>query len=653
MRRAHESTPRFFGILVSAFGLVLAIYPLSLQCQAPAEPVVSSSPINQLSEDLSDRGVAITHWDLIGPFRFSAADIDVGNPSHDGGGLNHDYLTDFGYSEAGLTADVLIPLCAKVHSCHHYSGDASDILFDHLFPRVTYSVIYAAAIIDSPAEMDAALSLGSSNGAKVILNGSELFATANDVTRAAFPDDDIIPLHFHRGHNFLLVKIDYKHNPGPGDPWALVTRIVPLTRAREVVLVNADGHLLSSRLLGSNRQLHLLTHALWKDEDLTIRISDWRGELQLNRVVRTGESRDIALPSLKDGYYSLDLDVEGRTLHDAFYLGDYAALNTALVQIQSKTAITSEEHIQREPLLERYKVLASSQYSHPSNLDWQKKMLTVLREETASKDYPRDAHWTQLPGQHFREYISQVDGTPQAYWLYVPPAHTGKVGLAVIMPYAESPARPFLESSLIAWPDRLEALERTAEHDMLAVAIINGRGMVGDAPIGEDDAFEVMRDISKNYAIDERRIYLYGECEGGRRALLLAEHYPGVFAGVGTYGPSLDAGGRGSASSIEERPGNVFSLAQKLSGTAVVLVNGEFDDVSPSSEIVLFQNHLKELGVQSSLDVIPEGLHKRRRPEDMIFPGFITYSREGLANSIEQCALDAIAKARSVQVANR
>lgn len=649
MRRMRELEFYPVGLLAQAVALALALCSLNIPCQVPDHPTATSTPVNELPQELSDRGVAITHWDLIGPFRFSKTEIDVSNPNHDSGGLNHDYLADFGYSEAQLVADGLIPLCAKVHSCHHFSSDTSVILFDHLFPRVTYAVIYAVAIVDSPTELDAALSLGSSNGVKVRLNGSELFATANDLTRSAFENDDIIPIHLHRGHNFLLVKVDFKRNPGPGDPWALITHILPLSRAHEVLLDNADGHLLSSRLLGGSRQLHLLAHALWSDDDLTIRVNDWRGALQLSRVIRSGESRDIMLPPLEDGYYSLDVDVEGRTLHDTFYVGDYAALNTELVQIQSETAVTSEEHIQREPLLERYKILTSPEYSHPSDLYWQQKMLMVLNEEIRSKYYPHEASWTQMPGAHFREYISKVDNATQPYWLYIPSVHAEKMALVVVMPYAENPVRPFLESALIAWPDALGALERAAGKNMVAVAIINGRGTVGDAPIGEADAFEVMRDITKAYAIDEERIYLYGECEGGRRALLLSEHYPGVFAGVGTYGPSLDTDSRGDKSKFEERSGNVFSLAQNLSSTVVVLVKGEFDEESPTAEIVALQNRLKELSIQSSLDIIPEGLHKRRRPEDTIFPGLVTHSRKSQTNSVEQCFQTAVSKARSDQ----
>jgi poly(3-hydroxybutyrate) depolymerase len=95
-----------------------------------------------------------------------------------------------------------------------------------------------------------------------------------------------------------------------------------------------------------------------------------------------------------------------------------------------------------------------------------------------------------------------------------------------------------LESAHIAWPDDLEDIQNAANTSGVAVALTDGRGNIGDAPIGEADEFEVLNDVNSNYSIDRQRLYLYGTCEGGRRALLLAEHYPGLFAAIGVYGPA-------------------------------------------------------------------------------------------------------------------
>jgi len=206
-----------------------------------------------------------------------------------------------------------------------------------------------------------------------------------------------------------------------------------------------------------------------------------------------------------------------------------------------------------------------------------------------------------LPGMHLRQYISKIDGTPQNYLLFIPAAAKAPLPLVLITPYAQKPVRPFLESSLIAWPDDLEDIQKAADTSGVIVALSGGRGNVGDSPIGEVDAFEVLNDTNSNYSIDKEKIYLYGTCEGGRRALLLAEHYPGLFAAIGVYGPKLTADGSGQQGGLDDP----FVLADKLSSTPVFLV--------------------KESGSVCQTEIIPDGMHKQKKVEQIVFPFLVKH----------------------------
>ena len=605
------------------------------------------SRVNHLREAISDPEAVINHWTLIGPFRFAQSDLDTSKPNHSAAGLNHDYIADLGIPEEQLTSASLVSLCFMRGHCNYHSSNESDILFDHIFPHVTYAVVYAAAIIESTNETDAGLALGSSNGAKVWLNGSQLLATANDLTRSAFKNDDLVTVHLRQGRNLLLIKIDYKMNRGgASDPWALITSILSKEGMREEELHKADGHLLSARLLDRCDQFRLQGPAALGKEEMSLEVNNWAGDTQLKSKMKIEDSSRFTLPSLKDGFYTVNAGMRESLVHDSFYLGNYAELDSTFSRMHYTARKKSQEYIQGEPLIERYRVLTSPTYYHPSDADWQKKMLMVLEEETRAINNAHNALWTKMTGAHLREYISTVDNTRQDYWLYIPHTTMGKMPLITVMPYAEDPVRPFLESSLISWPDDLEAVERAAERNKVAVAIINGRGTVGPAPIGEADAFEVLKDISTNYTIDEKRLYLYGVCEGGRRALLLAEHYPGIFAAIGTYGPLLsDETGR-VASDIERGYGNVSLSAQGLSSTAVFLIKGEYDEVSPVSEIISYRDRLRRLGIPVTLDIIPGGLHKQRELEARIFPSLIAIARPRPSSSVEDCFRRAVSKAR-------
>ena len=77
----------------------------------------------------------------------------------------------------------------------------------------TNVVTYASTFVWSPADRTFPLFLGSDDGAKVFLNGAELFRLLT--IRGPEPDQNIVPLALHRGWNRLLLKIE-QHLGGYG-----------------------------------------------------------------------------------------------------------------------------------------------------------------------------------------------------------------------------------------------------------------------------------------------------------------------------------------------------------------------------------------------------------------------------------------------------
>lgn len=580
--------------------------------------------------------VTIERWQLIGPFKFAQGDVSADNPHALLGGLNHDFLADLGYSEERLNTDAITSLCAGGAHCRVYYQHGADLLFHRLFPGMTYAVIYGAAEISSTKDADVGFELGSDDGAKVWLNGRLLLATRNDVDRAAFKYTHLLPVHLNKGVNLLVIKVDQKV-----DTWALVTSFMSLDQMRFVAIEQADGHLLANRLMKSGDSLHLSLPILCDKFAMHLSIARLDGTLVVSRSYKTANTVDVRQLQLAEGYYSLTLTLGEKELHDSFYVGNTDAVYDAISSGQLNTRPTTQEYIQRDPLIQRYRILTSDRYSHPLDPDWQKKLLMVVKEGLQTLYYPTEELWSRLPGMHLREYISNVDGTPQNYLLFLPAAVRGPLPLILVTPYAQKPVRPFLESSLIAWPDDLEDIQSAVDMSGVAVALLDGRGNVGDAPIGEADAFEVLNDINSRYSIDQHRLYLYGTCEGGRRALLLAEHYPGLFAAVGVYGPTLALYVRSQGGGHED----VFALTDNLSSTPVILVKGEYDDSPPTAALEAFCEKLRKSGSESQIDIIPDGMHKQKKLEQRIFPFLIEHRNARSALSIADQYREAISRA--------
>jgi hypothetical protein len=569
---------------------------------------------SRLSEE-----VPINEWTLIGPFRFSEDDIKSSNPHAALGGINRDVLAQFGIPEASIATDGVANLCSLYQQCLKYSPHSPAIVFDQLFPGETYAVIYAFAEIYSASAGDVGLELGSDDGVKVWLNGDLLLATKNDVNRAAFKYDHLLVAHLKRGLNRILMKVDQKI-----DTWALITTVMPIAQMENIRLTKADGHLCAARFITSRDSLSLNVSSFRGSGPLTLTIRDSRGNGMLFKQYSVGETINIPVESWSDGYYSVAVEFGGHILHDAFYVGDPNIMNHQVYRIQLSAPQDGREYIEREPIIERFNILTAPKYYHPSDVDWQKKMLMVLKEESDTVSDPDYLTWSRTAGFHLRQYISRIDNTRQPYLLYIPGQHKNPLPLVVIMPYAEAPVRPFLESSLIAWPDDLEAMSRAADASGMAVAVVNGRGTVGDAPIGEDDAFEVISDVDRDFSMDESRIYLYGTCEGGRRALLLAEHFPGIFAAVGVYGPLVTPYPTRD-SEADKRVTDVKSLSQALRYTPVLLVKGALDSVSSTESLEDFYRILKRNGSPSEIQIIPDGMHKQKNLEASVFPFLARY----------------------------
>lgn len=73
------------------------------------------------------------------------------------------------------------------------------------FGNVDYSVGYATAEFEAPAESDAWLGIGSDDGIKIWLNGEMVHDKW--VRRPSRIDDDVVPLHLKAGKNRILIKI--------------------------------------------------------------------------------------------------------------------------------------------------------------------------------------------------------------------------------------------------------------------------------------------------------------------------------------------------------------------------------------------------------------------------------------------------------------
>jgi CubicO group peptidase (beta-lactamase class C family) len=146
----------------------------------------------------------ITDWLILGPFE---------NPERTGasdrGAFDVDYLLPIGgEAKARISADTTVRISGVDYAAQRAKVSGMTLDFSQYYPRTDHKLVYAYAELNAPADQDAVIFLGSDDGAKVIVNGANVFETLPFPGRAVVARQDRIQVKLHKGLNTLLVKVE-------------------------------------------------------------------------------------------------------------------------------------------------------------------------------------------------------------------------------------------------------------------------------------------------------------------------------------------------------------------------------------------------------------------------------------------------------------
>ena len=148
-------------------------------------------------------------------------------------------------------------------------------------------------------------------------------------------------------------------------------------------------------------------------------------------------------------------------------------------------------------------------------------------------------------GINIGSYKSKVDGSNQ-YYVCVSPENysTDSLELPLVVVLRPNFANHynFLVSGTIAKQYELERLKELSNKYGYAFLLSSNRHYLYEnlSPISETEIFESIASISDCLSIDKQRIFLYGNCAAGKRALVMASRYPDKFAGLAIYSPTYN-----------------------------------------------------------------------------------------------------------------
>ncbi len=144
-----------------------------------------------------------------------------------------------------------------------------------------------------------------------------------------------------------------------------------------------------------------------------------------------------------------------------------------------------------------------------------------------------------------------------------------------------------------------EIIKGEAERRGYILAGVNGRGRFpGYSGPSQEDVFEVISAVTRDYKIDASRIYLTGHSLGGFGTWLVASSKPEKFAAIAAVSGGPPAGGDA-----------LTALLQRLKGMPVMVVHGAQDGIAPVQLSRAMTAAAEKAGLKVSYMEVPDGDH--------------------------------------------
>ena len=127
-----------------------------------------------------------------------------------------------------------------------------------------------------------------------------------------------------------------------------------------------------------------------------------------------------------------------------------------------------------------------------------------------------------------RAYLSEIDGSPQPYYIQLPEGYRPeKTYPCIVYLHGYTPTL-----NKINWQQLPYGLQKLAAENGYLIVMPFARSNTDFQGVGEEDVLRVLDIAKRDYPIDEDRVFLLGYSMGGTGAYTIAAHYPHLWAGV-------------------------------------------------------------------------------------------------------------------------
>jgi pimeloyl-ACP methyl ester carboxylesterase len=404
-----------------------------------------------------------------------------------------------------------------------------------LFPVIP-ALVYAAAVLTSDREQDVIFISGANNGLRLWLNGKSILRQFTNAGVQGY--QYVMKVHLKKGENFMLAKLSHV----TGD-WKFFLKIASLRYANENALGENYSSICEHYLIktGDSLRLKLWVPQIRAEKPALLRVMGLDGQEVLSRRFDPARHWTVDIKALAEGPYAVDLTTDDQVFRQYIFYGDYEkyflSIKRSIEAIPARNRFTKNVAL----LVSRMGYVDTVPVTHDN--EYERKMTRVLYEMSDMyRHYKKgDELFADVPGLHLRCQPSAFYAS-ETYMIYVPTSYsrTRPIPLVMMLPH-ETGIREFTISTYVSDINRIEHIMQLANRYEFAVVwssyrVYSNHNLTRMFP---DLVAKTLQCVKKDYAIDDNRVYAYGDCGGGELALFLANKYPDFFAAVGVEGPAI------------------------------------------------------------------------------------------------------------------
>ena len=452
-------------------------------------------------------------WLVVGPFA---------------GGLDTDYLKPQGGEVTaqptdGLELKLVDGTSLKWHSQKSW-GDAAG--FDDLKGSRDNAVAYAFTKVSRAKAGKAQLSIGSSDGIRVWLNGKLILT--KDGLRSLTPDEDQVEVEMNAGENSLLVKASAlgTFSVRVLEPGALVARKAEI--GPSILRPLPDGFTLKTDI-GAERT---------GVEGVKVEVIQPGGKAVFTTRAARGASVAIDAGNWPDGPYEVRCTTHTYTgllyvTHLPWYKGDSLAKARELAAIAAKADAARPEGFTLKMLVDMVEDRLETKLSEAKGNPWMKIHSPLMEYDEMMLERKGQIGRIRPSGFVRLAYRDEVDGSPQYCRAYLPAEYDpAKKWPLVLQIHGYNPANPVY----VKWwsaDNRHPGIDTEfANHQGVIYMEPHGRGNVQYLGMGDSDIMHVIAEAKRLFNVDEDRVYLTGDSMGGWGTWNVSTRHPDMFAAI-------------------------------------------------------------------------------------------------------------------------